>query len=166
MSLLSWYLLQFKPNSHRIAERNLARQGFETFLPLQKTLRRARGTATDVQTPLFPGYMFVKLDAETGPWRSVNGTFGVSRLVTLQNRPQALPAALVNGLRARCGTDGVLLPPAELHPGDQVRLQTGPFADFVATVDRIAANQRVWLLLDFMGKATRVQADRTQIAAA
>jgi transcriptional antiterminator RfaH len=166
MSTSSWYLLQFKPNSHKIAERNLARQGFETFLPLQKTMRRVRGRMSEGQTPLFPGYMFVRLDPQDGSWRSVNSTFGVSRLVTLQNRPQALPAALVNGLRARCGTDGILLPPTELQPGDQVRLQTGPFAEFVATVDRIAADQRVWLLLDFMGKATRVQADRTQIAAA
>ncbi|MDC0634586.1 transcriptional activator RfaH, partial [Planktomarina sp.] len=34
-----WYLVKFKPNSHRLAMRNLQRQGFETFLPLQKITR-------------------------------------------------------------------------------------------------------------------------------
>ena len=31
----SWYILQFKPNSHQLAIKNLNQQGFETFLPLQ-----------------------------------------------------------------------------------------------------------------------------------
>ena len=29
-----WFLAQLKPNCARIAENHLARQGFETFLPL------------------------------------------------------------------------------------------------------------------------------------
>jgi len=32
----NWYLIQFKRNSHRIAEQNLNKQGFKTFLPLQE----------------------------------------------------------------------------------------------------------------------------------
>ena len=37
---LSWYIVQFKPNSHKIAVRNLQRQGFETFLPMHEVTRR------------------------------------------------------------------------------------------------------------------------------
>jgi len=46
----TWYLAQCKPNSHRIAERNLARQGFKTFLPLHKEASRVRGKFT-LQVP-------------------------------------------------------------------------------------------------------------------
>jgi len=38
----TWFLAQFKPNSYRIAERNLVLQAFQTFLPLHDETRRAR----------------------------------------------------------------------------------------------------------------------------
>lgn len=49
-----------------------------------------------------------------------------------------------------------LLPPRLLNPGDQVRLSTGPFADFVATVESIAPDRRVFVLMEIMGGETRV----------
>ena len=58
-----WYLIQLKPNSHRLAERNLNRQGFETFLPMQKITRRKASRFVSDLKPLFPGYMFVSVNA-------------------------------------------------------------------------------------------------------
>jgi hypothetical protein len=59
-----WYLIQFKPNSHRVAERNLHRQGFQTFLPMQKITRRKASRFVSDLKPLFPGYMFVSVDSD------------------------------------------------------------------------------------------------------
>jgi len=40
-SKMLWYLVQLKPNGHQIAERNLVRQGFCVFNPMEdKTLRK------------------------------------------------------------------------------------------------------------------------------
>ena len=83
----AWFLAQFKPNSHRIAERNLIRQGFQTFRPLQEETRRARGTFTTRMLPLFPGYLFVAFDIGKDGWRKVNSTYGITRIVTLGNAP-------------------------------------------------------------------------------
>ena len=44
-------------------------------------------------------------------------------------------------------------------------MHSGPFANFVATVEQMASDARVWVLLDIMGKETRVQVDRQQIQA-
>jgi transcriptional antiterminator RfaH len=43
---------------------------------------------------------------------------------------------------------------------------TGPFANFIATVDTIGPEQRIWVLIDFMGQKTRMQvsADQLQLA--
>ena len=51
--VVSWFLAQFKPNGHRIAERNLNRQGFRTFLPLQEETRRQRSKFTTTLRPFF-----------------------------------------------------------------------------------------------------------------
>ena len=66
----------------------------------------------------------------------------------------------------RCDALGTLLSPKSLNEGDSVEMLTGPFANFNATVDTIDPEQRIWVLLDFMGQKTRMQvtADQLQIA--
>jgi transcriptional antiterminator RfaH len=49
-----------------------------------------------------------------------------------------------------------LLPPRILTTGDAVKISGGPFANFVATVEEIGPDQRVWVLLDLMGRTKRV----------
>ena len=161
-----WYLIQFKPNSHRLAERNLHRQGLETFLPMQKITRRKASRFVSAVKPLFPGYMFVSVNSELAPWRSLNSTIGVSRLVSFEGKPKPLPLQLISGLMLRCDASGTLLPPKSLSEEDSVEMLTGPFANFIATVDTIDPEQRIWVLMDFMGQKTRIQvtADQLQIA--
>lgn len=158
-----WYLLQLKPNSHRIAERNLNRQGFKTFLPMQEVTRRKASHFVNDLKPLFPGYMFVSFDTEIDAWRKINSTMGVSRLVSFGSEPKALPTQLVSGLMMRCDENGKLLPPNTLREGDSVELLTGPFAKFVATVDSIDPEQRIWVIMDYMGQKTRIQIASDQL---
>ena len=54
----------------------------------------------------------------------------------------------------------------ELAPGQAVRILTGPFADFVGTLDRLDANGRVRVLLDIMGSTVPVAVQRSILAAA
>ena len=77
-----WHLIQFKPNAHRLAQRNLKRQDFEVFLPMQEITRRKASRFVSDLRPLFPGYMFVGVDSRAAPWRTINSTIGVSRLVS------------------------------------------------------------------------------------
>ena len=161
-----WHLIQFKPNSHRLAERNLHRQGFETFLPMQKITHRKVSRFVSDLRPLFPGYMFVSVNPELAPWRSIHSTIGVSKLVSFEGKPKPLPLQLISGLMLRCDASGTLLPPKSLNEGDSVEMVTGPFASFIAKVDTIDPEQRIWVLTDFMGHKTRMQvtADQLQLS--
>ena len=161
-----WFLIQFKPNSHRLAERNLHRQGFETFLPMQQFTRRKASRFVSDLKPLFPGYMFVSVNLDTARWRAINSTIGVSRLVSVEGKPKPLPLQLISSLMLRCDASGVLLPPENFSKGDSVEMLTGPFANFMATVDKIAPEQRIWVLMDIMGQKTRIQvhADQVQLS--
>lgn len=154
--LKNWFLLQFKPNAHKLAERNLHRQGFETFLPLQEITDRKKTSFIDNLKPLFPGYMFVTFDIQDAPWRKINNTMGVSKLVSFNSYPKPVPIDLVSGLMQRCDVSGKLLPPKRLNKGDEVQFLNGPFANFVTTVEEIDAQQRVWVLMKLMGRSTRI----------
>jgi len=159
----NWYLLQLKPNAHLTAVRNLERQGFETFLPLSRATQRRGTRFIDTSRPLFPGYMFVKVAEGHSPWRTLNGTLGVSRLVYFGANPRPLPADLMAGLRGACDEDG-LLAPQPLKPGDVVQIKTGPFSNFIATVEELTSTDRIKLLLEIMGQESRLAASTHQVA--
>ena len=152
-----WYIVQFKPNSHKIAVRNLERQGFETFVPMHEVTRRTAVKFETVIRPLFAGYMFVACDPEQAPWRQINSTYGISRMLSVAEGSKPMPEALITGLRARCDKVGKVMPLENFEAGQSVEVHSGPFANFIATVEQMASDARVWVLLDFMGKETRVQ---------
>jgi transcriptional antiterminator RfaH len=45
---------------------------------------------------------------------------------------------------------------AKLSAGDVVKIEQGPFAGFVATVDELDRNHRVWVLIDLMGRSSKL----------
>lgn len=158
-----WFLAQLKPNCACIADKNLKRQGFETFLPLEEETLQRNGKFVNATRPLFPGYIFVAFDVNQGHWRSVNSTQGITKLVSFGKEPTAVPLNLVSQLMLRCDAQCILLPPKLLKRGDQVVVTKGPFANFVTEVEQIAPNQRVWVLLEVMGRQTRVTVGADQL---
>lgn len=152
-----WLVAQLRPNCAAIAERNLSRQGFALFSPFEQLSVRRGQQFKLVQKPLFPGYVFVNPIAGSAPWQSINATYGVSRLVALTpNAPAPVPPDLMTSLMLRCDAAGKLLPRQAFQEGQAVRITGGPFTDFIGTVESMAPQQRVWLLLDILGTSTRV----------
>ena len=159
-----WYLIQLRPNSYRIAEHNLNQQGFKTFLPMQEVTKRCGSKFRNSIKPLFPGYMFVSVGINSAPWKKINSTLGVVRLVSYSGRePTRLPADIVKGLMSRCDTFGKLLPPKKILSGDTVKILKGAFASFVATVENIDSKQRIWVMMELMGRRTRTHVKPGQI---
>ena len=151
-----WFILQFKSNSHHLAAKNLNRQGFETFLPLHETTSRRLSRFINTSKPLFPGYMFIKFDRAESEWHKINNTYGVSHLITFNSILKSIPTIFVDHLMKRYDLSGKLLPIQKLKKGDQVTVLTGPFANFIATVEKYEADQRIWILMDLMGRKTKI----------
>ena len=151
-----WFILQFKSNSHHLAAKNLNRQGFETFLPLHDTTSRRLSRFKNSSNPLFPGYMFVKFDRAEFKWHKINSTYGVSRLITFNSILKSIPTIFVDHLMKRYDLSGKLLPIQKLKKGDQVEVLKGPFANFIATVEKYEADQRIWIFMDLMGRKTKI----------
>ena len=152
-----WYVLQYKPNAHIVATKNLHRLGFETFLPMQEVTNRKCSRFVRIRRPLFPGYLFVKFDLSLPSWRIIKGTIGVIRLLSNDGVPSPVPKDLITGLQLRCDKSGTLNAEKNLSTGDKINLINGPFANFSATVEKIEGNQRVWLLMEIMGHKARLK---------
>ncbi|MDC0954963.1 transcriptional activator RfaH [Alphaproteobacteria bacterium] len=159
-----WYVAQCKPNATHIAVRNLNNQGFASFLPLQEgTKRKGKGFQRQIR-PLFPGYLFVQLDASEGPWRKINSTRGIARLVRFGAELCVVPGAIIAGLKARCNEMGIIQDAGALSVGDRAQVTHGPFSGFLATIINVEASARIYILLDIMGQSTTVSIDAAALA--
>ena len=153
----NWYLVQTKPNSHRIATRNLVRQGCQVFMPMVKLTRRAGNRFINNLGPLFPGYLFVGLDAGKQPsWRSLNSTLGISRVISTDGQYRPLPLSLIDECQTCCDADGIFQSKNQIIAGDTVQIQKGPFAEFVATVEHLEPNARAWVLIKLLGQKSQI----------
>lgn len=153
-----WYVAEAQPKREALAIEHLRRQGFRGFCPRFRKVRTHGRKRELVLVPLFPGYVFVRIDIERQPWRSINGTLGVKRLVgSERNRPDTIPAAAMQALLRRCD-DGVVTQLVDQpKAGQAVRILSGPFADSLAEIEALDERGRVNVLLEILGQRTSVR---------
>ena len=162
-----WYVAMTLPRKERLAATQLDNQHYRSFLPLQLETRRHARKFTTVLAPVFPRYIFVILDPERQRWRSVNGTFGVQRLITDGERPLAVAPGIVETLVQSSDQRGALIYKGdELAIGDAVKLVSGPFAGSLGILQRLDGAGRVQILLSLLGGPVKVTAAREMVAAA
>jgi transcription elongation factor/antiterminator RfaH len=158
-----WYAVHTLPFAEARAEGQLNRQRFLTFQPKRlKTIRHARRLST-VEAPFFPRYLFIVLDLACHQWRSVNGTFGVSRLVMRGDQPQPVPHGVVEALIVAADARGILQLGRNLQVGGPVRLMAGPFAEQLAILDDLDESGRVRVLLDILGRQVAISTEANNV---
>jgi transcriptional antiterminator RfaH len=163
-----WYVVQTQINAETKAARNLVRQGFEIYLPRYLKRRSHARKIEKVAAPLFPRYMFVRIDMATQRWRSIQSTFGVSRLVCNGSDPTPIAQQVLNSLKACEDESGYVK--LDQRPkfalGEKVRVLAGVFAENLGLFDGLADRDRVAILLDLLGRKVRVSIEADMVAAA
>lgn len=160
-----WFVASTHPGKECLAQRNLEQQGFVTFMPrFRKPWRKASRVSVRL-APLFPGYIFISFDPSQSPWRAINGTFGIRRLLGSVLQPQAVPTSFMTQLKARCSDDILDNHVDQFHTGRQVRIISGPFADRLAVIERLENHDRIGLLLEVMGMTARISVASNELVA-
>jgi transcriptional antiterminator RfaH len=158
-----WYAVHTLPLREAYAQRHLQNQAFRTFLPKRhKTIRHAHKLRA-VETAFFPRYLFIVLDVARHQWRSINGTFGVSRLVMRGDEPNPVLRGLVEALIETADVGGILQFGRNLKVGSPVRLLAGPFAEQLAVLDHLDDSGRVRVLLDIMGRHVSISTEANNL---
>jgi len=152
---MHWYLVHTKPRQERCALQNLAQQGYECYLPFITVEKLRQGALAVVEEPLFPRYLFIRLDDSTSGkgWGPIRSTRGVSRLVTFGTEPARLDARLVEQIRAREGSNK---PQPLFVPGERVQVIQGPFAGLEAIYQMTEGENRVMVLIELLSKPVRL----------
>jgi transcription elongation factor/antiterminator RfaH len=159
-----WYVARTLPQRELHAARQLANQGFRIFVPRYRKNRRHARKVETVSVPLFPRYIFVVVDRTRDRWRSINGTFGVDRLLVYGGEPQPVPEGVAENLIQATDEDGNVRFDFHLREGQTVKVTAGPFAELVGQLEGLDENGRVRVLLEIMGGKVRVALPRVMVA--
>jgi transcriptional antiterminator RfaH len=137
----SWLLLKTKPSRERYAQQNVEHwAGLETYLPLFNDAGKER--------VLFPSYLFVLSDQ----WWFLKGAWGVSHVVMVGSEPAKVSQGVIDGLRKRQHSDGLIhLPKASFQQDQPLAIQDGPFEKRIGLFQGMDGHQRVRVLLDLLG---------------
>lgn len=153
----AWYAIHAKARQEHLALEHLRRQGYEPYLPLIRLHRRRRGAWQQVTEPLFPGYLFVRLDPQRDNTAPIRSTRGVIGLVRFGGALRPVPEGLVEHL---LGTpqdpDGAISQEHLFQAGDRVDIVSGPLAGLQAIFLAPTGQERARLLLNLLGRETRV----------
>lgn len=155
--MTAWYVVYTHTNAENNAVAHLKRQGYDTYLPKYRRWRSHARRRELVQRPLFPRYLFVALDLLETRWRPILSTTGVVNLVRQANRPTQMPDGIVEEIREheRLRIFDEACTPRNLRAGDSVRVMTGPFADLIGRFCCHTEHERVYVLLDLLGREVR-----------
>jgi transcriptional antiterminator RfaH len=155
-----WYVAQTKARSEGLATAALRSRGIEVFFPRLVVDRWALPAmrAAAATEPLFPGYLFVRLDLAC-QFSAATWTPGVRALVAFgEGTPASLDDVAIAMLRERAG-GGDIVPPREVpRPGKLVEVRHGPFAGLLGVIERpVTGTGRVRILLEILRRQTSVE---------
>jgi transcription termination/antitermination protein NusG len=156
-----WYAAYTTSNHEKRVAEQLRVREVEHFLPLYESLRRWKDRRVHLQFPLFPGYVFVRMELRDR--LRVQQVPGVARLVGFHGELAALPEEEIEALRASLAS-GL---PAEPHPylteGERVRVRSGPLAGLQGILVKKKNKTRFVVSVELIHRAMAVEMDQADL---
>jgi len=168
----SWYVIhtysgyenKVKANlEHRIESMGVEDQIFQVLVPMEEEIEIKNGQRQTVNKKVFPGYVLVEMVMSDDSWYVVRNTPGVTSFVGSGNRPTPLDEGEVKKILKQMGVETPKFK-VQFTKGQSVRVNDGPFAEFIGTVDEVNPEKnKVKVLVSIFGRETPVELDFLQI---
>ncbi len=163
IDLYRWFVIQTKPAGEIRVEKNLSNQGIETFLPRYETFWSCRGRMVQSIRPLFPNYLFARLDLDLHYYK-VKWTRGVHKILGSGMEPLPVSDQVIEAIKSRTGAGHLVELEEEWKEGDPVQIASGPFKDLTGIFQRkMSEKGRVRILLNLIGVDVPVQISKWQL---
>ena len=144
---MHWVAVNTKPHREKQAEMFIRQCGVECFLPLIKESKIIRRVRKTVVSPLFPGYLFARLDPMRH-CRVVKYARGVRNVVEFGSSVAIIDDYILDSIRSRLVNDILTVPKDSFRIGQVLRIGYGPLEGLEAVFERkLSGPQRVVLLL-------------------
>jgi len=154
----NWFALQVKPRHEKAAANALRSKGFEEFLPMCTSVRRWSDRWKELQTPLFPRYVFCRFDLKDR--LPVLTTPGVVSIVGTGKIPTPVDEAEIRAVQTIVKSGLPAEPWPFLRVGQLVRIEAGPLADLEGILLEIKNRHRLIVSVTILQRSVAVEIER------
>jgi len=150
----------------RITSMNMEERIYDVIIPTEDAVEIKGGKKQNVQRKVFPGYVLVRMDLDDDSWYVVRNTPAVTGFVGPPGaRPVPLSISEVEAILREPEEGEVVVQKVDLEEGENVRITSGPFADFTGTITEMNADaSRLKVLVSIFGRETPVELTFDQVA--
>ena len=169
----NWYVIHTYSGYEKKVKDNLERKvrsmGLENVIerilvPEEDEIDVKDGRKRTVRRKIYPGYVFVEMEVNDRSWYVVRNTPGVTGFVGSATKPVPLEPQEVRRILKSQGIEKEVRPQISVEIGEQVRIISGPFDNFYATITEINNEKgTLKVLIDMFGRETSVEVDYSQI---
>jgi transcriptional antiterminator NusG len=145
----------------RIQSMHMGDRIFEVHIPMEDVVEFKAGKKVTVPKKVFPGYILVRMTLDDDSWYAVRNTPGVTGFVAGNaQKPTPLSRREVERFLGVQEEEERAKPrfKPDWEVGEQVRVVTGPFADFNGVIEDMNVDQqKVVVLVNIFGRDTPVE---------
>lgn len=166
-----WYVLRVEERADIAVDKSLEDAKIERWMAQETIVVRRRGRfgmmrPTPKTVPFLPGYIFVKVVWCDNCWHALMSIKGVVGVLGGALRPAPVADDKILKLRADVEHDPEAIKAMikTFQPGDQVSVDSGPFASFPGVVESVGDKGRAMIEVLIFGRAVSVDLDLAQIS--
>ncbi len=159
---LRWYAVYTCARHEKAIARHFEERGLEYFLPLYQAVHRWNKRSCRVSLPLFPGYVFVRTNAEHR-YKPLQVP-GVARYVGAGTTPSPVADQEIDALRRIMVSGKDVGPHPYLSAGQRVHIAAGPLAGLSGIIVRTKTGNRFILSVEMLKQSIAIEIDGFQIA--
>jgi transcriptional antiterminator NusG len=137
----------------------------EVLIPEENVVEMVKGHKRTAKRKFFPGYILVRMELNDETWHIVKGTPKITGFVGGSTNPPPISDEEVARMTQRI-KEGEAKPKPMIHfeEGENVRVTTGPFANFSGFVDEVMPEkEKLRVMVQVFGRATPVVLDYTNV---
>ncbi len=153
----SWYALRVKPNHEKPVAAALRGKGLQEFLPLLRSKRQWSDRVKMMDLPLFPGYLFCRLNLEDR--MPLITTPGFLYIVGVGRNPEPVDESEILAIRSVLRSGFPVTPWPSLMVGQKVQLKHGPLRGLEGVLTKIADQHRIYVSVTLLKRSISVEVD-------
>jgi transcription antitermination factor NusG len=152
-----WFALQVRSRYENIVTAHLSGKGYEYFLPLYKCRRRWSDRFKEIECPLFPGYVFCRLNPLNRlPILMIPG---VSLIVGMGKTPIPIDEAEIAAIQSAVKSGLPSQPCPFVQIGQRVRIEHGPLCGLEGVLLDFRGRHRLVLSVTLLQRSIAVQVE-------
>lgn len=156
-----WFAVLVRTGREKTANLLLENSGYECFLPVSKSTRRWSDRTKVIEIPLFPGYLFCRMNPHNR--LTVLMTPGVMQIVGVGKTPIPVEDEEIEAIQRVQKSGLAAMPWPYMQIGNVAQILEGPLRGLTGIIVKIKSGMKLVLSVGLLQRSVAVEVERSWV---